>query len=396
MTYATDEELFLDTLRLPAATVEKILDKLKQRERMHSGNEQRRHTRQPLKDCGTVLLKLTHPGGSTAQCLVLPRDFSAGGMSVLHGSFVHTGTKVHIGLIDTHEERQWVPGTVVRCSYFESRVHELGIKFDVTIPVHDFLRASANDGSVRRELLGKVLYVEPSVDYRELLRFQCTRMGVSVTTIERGDEAITMAQEIDFDAILTELELPDTPGELVIKKLARLTPKPAIIVMTSEDSHVGDILPNGCDAIASKPINEGDLYQLMATYLPSAGQFNQGDPICSSYWSDAQLRPVICAFVDRLADNLAYIRSMLGYEEDHDELIAEVQRLRNAAGGYGFPMLNEALNRLVKILQNEQSNADQELRTVWLELEKLTKLITEFIRKQQEEGDGHDPRGMAA
>ncbi|QDU72337.1 response regulator [Mucisphaera calidilacus] len=396
MTYATDEERFLDTLRLPAGSVEKILAKLKQRERMHAGSEQRRHTRQPLKDCGNVLMKLTHPGGSTAQCVVLPRDFSAGGISLLHGSFVHTGTRVHIGLFNTQGERHWIVGNVVRCSYFEARVHELGIKFDLPVPVHEFLRAGADGESVRRELLGKVLYVEPSVDFRELLRFQCQRMGVSMTTTDTGEEAITMAQEIDFDAILTELDLPDTPGELVIKKLSRLRPKPAIVAMTSEDSKLGDILPSGCDALVSKPINEGDLYQLMATFLPSVERLNETDALCSTFWSDAQLRPVIAAFVERLPESLGVIRSMLGHDEETDELIAEVQRLRNAAGGYGYPDLNEALNRLIRLIQTEGGTSDQELRSTWLEIEQRVKLASDFMQAQTERSIEDDIQGVAA
>ncbi|MEQ9459883.1 MAG: response regulator [Phycisphaeraceae bacterium] len=389
MSRPSEEEQFLDTLRLPPVTVDKILAKLKGREKMHAGSDQRRHTRQALKDCGSVLMRVTHPGGSTAQCMVLPRDISAGGVSILHGSFLHTGTRVFVGLKNVQGDRHWFGGVIVRCSYFESRVHELGVKFDASIPIHDFLRADADGGSVRRELVGKVLYVEPSVDFRELLRFQCARMGVNITTTDSGGEALEMMEEIDFDAVLLELSLPDMPGELVIKKLSKMKPKPTILALTSEDSDSGDALPSGCEALVQKPVQEGDLYQLLATYLPTADRINSGEPMCSTFWSDSQLRPVIIAFVERLAESLNEVRSKLGEEGSAEEVIADVVRIRNAAGGYGFPVMSESLGKLSRLLQTEEGKDNQGLRSAWMEVEQLARLSEQFIAgiKSAEEED---------
>ncbi len=378
-------------------TVDKILAKLKEREKMHAGNEQRRHSRQPLRDCGSVLMRIVHPGGSTAQCTVLPRDVSVGGMSVLHGSFLHTGTRVHVGLLNVQGDRQWFSGVAVRCSYFESRVHELGIKFDMSVPIHDFLRADADGGSVRRELVGKVLYVEPSVDFRELLRFQCARMGVNITTTESGEEAVEMVDQIDFDAVLVEMKLPDLPGEAVIERLSQIRPKPTIVAMTMDDDDgIGSALPPGCEAMIQKPVQEGDLYQLMATFLPTADSINSGAPLCSTYWSDTQLRPVISAFVERLPESLDLIRDGLS-DPDPEELLAEALRVKNAAGGYGFPSLGEALGKLIKVLQVDGEPSDQALRSAWMEVEQLARLAEQFMQAQGGgEGAAGDEGAVAA
>jgi hypothetical protein len=64
---------------------------------------------------------------------VVPRDVSAGGVSFLHGSFVHTGTPVGVVFITRSGDMLKVQGRVVRCRHAQASEHEVGVEFETEL-----------------------------------------------------------------------------------------------------------------------------------------------------------------------------------------------------------------------------------------------------------------------
>jgi two-component system CheB/CheR fusion protein len=102
----------------------------------------------------------------------------------------------------------------------------------------------------------RVLLVEDSADIREAFTLLLRADGVDVIAAASGREATELAALRDFDVVLTDLGLPDIPGDVVIRRvLATARRRPRVIVITGYDEpFVSKARQAGADVVFSKPI----------------------------------------------------------------------------------------------------------------------------------------------
>jgi hypothetical protein len=94
----------------------------------------------------SVLGEFFLQGGATQKVSVSLRDISRGGLAMLHGNFVHKGTKCMFVVCD--KERKPVASTtgeVVRCDHVKGTVHDVGIKFASQLPASVLVRLAGAD-----------------------------------------------------------------------------------------------------------------------------------------------------------------------------------------------------------------------------------------------------------
>ncbi len=77
--------------------------------------------------------------GTQVQFVVRPRNLSAGGIAVLHGSFLYPGTPCAIMLRELHGEQTLVEGRIVHCRCVHGRAHEVHIRFGEPIEIERFV-----------------------------------------------------------------------------------------------------------------------------------------------------------------------------------------------------------------------------------------------------------------
>lgn len=78
-----------------------------------------------------IVLHLQQPGDGIAQTFRCPtRNLSKGGISILHGGFVHQGSRCLVQLMSSPDPGEPIAGTVVGCRYIQANVHEVHIRFD--------------------------------------------------------------------------------------------------------------------------------------------------------------------------------------------------------------------------------------------------------------------------
>ena len=79
-------------------------------------------------------------------------------------------------------------------------------------------------------------------------------------------EATELAASRDFDVVLTDLGLPDIPGDVVIRRvLASARRRPRVIVITGYDEpFVSKARQAGADVVFSKPIVWSTLARMLA------------------------------------------------------------------------------------------------------------------------------------
>ena len=102
----------------------------------------------------------------------------------------------------------------------------------------------------------RVLLVEDSQDIREVFTLLLRGEGAEVVATSSGREAIEQTAKRDFDVVLTDLGLPDIPGDSVIRRvLANSRHRPRIIVVTGYDEpFVSRARQAGADIVFNKPI----------------------------------------------------------------------------------------------------------------------------------------------
>jgi hypothetical protein len=138
---------------LSEANVPSLLHQLEQNartdvpRRVVSKGSRRAHKRIEYRQANVALI-VEHPGGTSANFLVCTRNISAGGISILHGGFIHPGSRCKIGLPQRDGNQCALIGTVVSCRAVDGFIHEVGLKFQHLIDPADFVAPQSKDGSL--------------------------------------------------------------------------------------------------------------------------------------------------------------------------------------------------------------------------------------------------------
>lgn len=137
-----------NSVRMDRDKLSDLFDELDRRNPQGSSDPRRTHVRWPFRQTA-IQLKVCHLGGSQATFHVACRNISSGGMSVLHSSFMHSGTRVVASLPHVSGHNIDVDGTITRCTHVQGVCHEVGIKFLQPIDARNFVRTdSMEDASI--------------------------------------------------------------------------------------------------------------------------------------------------------------------------------------------------------------------------------------------------------
>jgi chemosensory pili system protein ChpA (sensor histidine kinase/response regulator) len=115
----------------------------------------------------------------------------------------------------------------------------------------------------------RMLLVDDSLSVRKVVSGLLTRMGCDVTTAADGEEALNiMTSEAEFDAIITDLEMPRKSGFELLDELRRrpaFAKLPVAMLTTrASDKHREFALALGVSEYFSKPIDETRLERFLS------------------------------------------------------------------------------------------------------------------------------------
>jgi PilZ domain len=91
--------------------------------------ERRRHTRIPIKQHTKGFIELNVNQGTSGKYIVFPIEISQGGMSFIHGSFIHSSTQCTISIPMPDGEIMAIDAVITWCRLLRGRAHEVGAKF---------------------------------------------------------------------------------------------------------------------------------------------------------------------------------------------------------------------------------------------------------------------------
>jgi hypothetical protein len=131
--------VYFDTLRLSETERQAVVEELDRQDAMSAGGR-RGDSRWKYNVPEGILVHFQHAAAYHFQFLVIPRNISKGGLGLLHGGFVYSGTRCVARLRTIDREFVLAAGRVMHCRCVRGRIHEVGVQFDEPIDVENFVR----------------------------------------------------------------------------------------------------------------------------------------------------------------------------------------------------------------------------------------------------------------
>jgi signal transduction histidine kinase/ActR/RegA family two-component response regulator len=150
---------------------------------------------------------------------------------------------------------------------------DVGSSFTVAFPFPRIGRAEATPANDHEVSCGplRVLAVEDNETNRLVLRAVLEQVGVEVTIVENGAEAIEAWAAGGWDAILMDVQMPVMDGQTATAEIRRrelgqeVLRTPIIAVTANAMAHqVAEYLAGGMDAVVAKPIEVQALLETLA------------------------------------------------------------------------------------------------------------------------------------
>lgn len=291
----------------------------------------------------SVPVKLIHPGGNEVELRLACRNLSRGGVGLLHGAFVHPGSRLAVYLPRRAGGEQRIEGTVARCLHREGIIHEVGVRFDEPVAIRDFIRPDLFEGWLSYERIdpnqieGSLIHVEPEPMDQKIVRHFLRETRVRVRSFASGAEALASARS-GADLILCERTLSDMSGPEFIKAL-RAQQNRSPVVLTS-DSPTPEATPeirfSGANAFLNKPFDSAHLLLAVAEFLVGPAS-TASDPGCLQSTPGPQLSGAYASKLREYADELD---ALVGEDRQIDAYVICVQ-IKGTAPTLGFRAIGD-------------------------------------------------------
>lgn len=102
----------------------------------------------------------------------------------------------------------------------------------------------------------RILVVEDEPDIREVFTILLCAEGAEVVPTGTGREAVEAAARKHFDVVLSDLGLPDIPGDVLIRRIlsAPHGPTRVMVVTAYGEPYVSRAREAGADVVFTKPV----------------------------------------------------------------------------------------------------------------------------------------------
>ncbi|MGI9212077.1 MAG: ATP-binding protein [Methylococcaceae bacterium] len=191
------------------------------------------------------------------------------------------------------------------------------------------------------QLTGRILLAEDTIDSQNLISLLIRRTGAEVVITQNGQEAVDRAQEMEFDLVLMDMQMP-VMGGLDATLMLRLTGfEQPIIALTANatEQDKAQAIQAGCNGFLTKPIDQSAFFAVLAQHLPDiqAVQPNaQTVAVTVIPATDPEFLAMQANFYQELPERIATIQS-LSAQGHWSELRAKAHQLKGIAGSFGLP-----------------------------------------------------------
>lgn len=225
------------------------------------------------------------------------------------------------------------------------------------------------DGQQPDKLSGRILVAEDNASNQMLVKILLEKMGMEVTLVDDGAEAVELLGSETFDMILMDIQMPKMNGYEATRFLRQQGIDTPIIALTA-NAMKGDkqkCLDAGCDEYLSKPLRKEQFSAMLSKYL-ATGENDNADAVrneetdvslddsaamTSDISGDADLQPVIDVFMEELPELVTQITDAC-QDLDFELLKGLAHQLKGASGSAGFMVLSKYVRNVEVMLANEE------------------------------------------
>jgi len=223
----------------------------------------------------------------------------------------------------------------------------------------------------RGRLSGRVLLAEDNSINRTVAVEMLQRLGVSVATAVDGAQAVQMATENAFSAILMDVQMPGTDGLTAAKMLRQQGCETPIIALTSNAMSSDRLacLAAGMNDFVAKPINRTKLEAALRDCLSRAPLNSAvgGEPADRTNFIDTDARltlgddlgqPLLDDLTSKFCTDTSEMierSELLLRSGDTEELIRDLHSLKGVAGTLGMTRIARTAQQLERALRDGNS-----------------------------------------
>lgn len=362
----------VDTLRTSSRELEMIMNELDRVGANDEGSLRRSLKRWKFTGSKAVVTLLSETG-RRQNYVVAPRNLSAGGTGVLHGGFIHAGTRCIVAMRKRTGSVACIPGSVIRCSHIRGHLHELGIQFDHAIDPEQFLefgnRTNFNTERVDlSSLRGTLLMIDDSIADQRLVAHYFKDSQLDVLFAKYAKSGLAMLAD-GPDVVFVDYQLPDMDGVTLIQN-AKDSGFAGPMLVVSADHSPGlrsRAQAVGAAEVIAKPCPKELLHQAAAEYLmvDSDRRSTGHGPILASAEAAGVSLDLLEMFVQDLKQFSQQIENCLA-DASLPELRAIATQIKGSSKGYGLESVGAAAEDLMRALDatmsvEESSNAARRL-----------------------------------
>ncbi|KKM17489.1 hypothetical protein LCGC14_1675230, partial [marine sediment metagenome] len=207
----------------------------------------------------------------------------------------------------------------------------------------------------QRNLVGEVLVAEDHPENRELIKRILERMGLTVTAVENGQDAVQATLDHQFDLILLDIQMPIMDGEQAIHIMQATGITTPIVALTANTMkhEIDRYLKQGFIDHIGKPIDRSEFSQKIASYL----DIEMHEEVKLPEHEFAALKQV---YIDGLKAQRNTLTKQYA-EGDIDGFSQSVHMLKGTAGMFDCDTLYQHALKLDKALKADRVILDSQL-----------------------------------
>lgn len=344
----------------------------------------RSHKRHPYR-MADIPMCIEHPDGGKSLFLVYCRNLSRGGMSFLHGGYIHTDSDCRIILRDRNMKPVALPGVIRHCRLISGSCHEIGVQFTEEVNIDQLLDEGVSieqDDPPSREttqahepLTGTVLIAEHFEPDRLLLEHQLKQLGLKTFAVPTCGSALSILKNENIDLVLTGLSLILDDGIRMIQRMRAQEFTKPIIVMTPDDrpSTLTAAYNAGADEVMIKPFNAELLHSLLVAFLDES---HEQASIHSTLEHQPDMKDLIARYLGQVhqisqqirialaTDDWGCVRTLCGNLKGsgltygfHHLTVMAMKTISAIDAGHASPQTMHALDTLLDYCQRLQASS---------------------------------------
>lgn len=348
-----------NTLNLSADRLSALMDELDEMSgraasrRNHSRLEYRKHA---------IEVEVYQPSGGSVGFCVACRNISRGGLSVLHSSYMHVGTKCRVKMKHKISGDKWIMAQVVQCRHVTGRVHDVGLKFTKEIDVNDYVRLDPLSEVFSLEriapemLKGRVLLVTGSDIDRKLIEVYLSETSLRMVHVAGYDEIIPQLAE-PYNAVICDFDMDAKAARQAVQAL-RAAGQSLPVIAVSGDTSVSArdaIREARASAFVPKPVERQALLRALAEFIILNRSGGETDvPATPTTEADPSLKALAEIFSQDLQNFAEDIQRCVA-ESDERNLRYICARIRGTGPLLGHANVADAAGKVLAELDDNPS-----------------------------------------